>query len=304
MLGGVRILQACQLDRASEITAEEVSTLCSLQNEQGSWGQHIFGTIVILLALARLQQVPDGMWTYSYATLRREAPATPASTLAKTLTRGLLFVLRHVRDDGSVPFIPDEDTWLTCMGGVAMFESGANPECLDASIDYIRSQQRANGGWAYAEGVEQTDMDDSSMALLLLSMHGQSKHQDAICRVIRHLEDLQNEDGGFPTFLHGAESDAEITAKTIRALGSLGNGSQNVTVSKAWNWLIANQARDGSFRNEWNACTTFPVLHIMGAIASCQLPNQYYDDIMRLKQRCIRFVSIGSPTLHSPQVHS
>ncbi len=298
ILGGVRILQAHQRGELDAIDKGEVLELCEMQNQRGSWGQHIFGTAVILLALARVQRsgrvgpttthMSTTATTAAAAAADKAFDAAEANVVAETLERGLAFVLSHVREDGGVPFIPDEDTWVTCMGGLALLESGAFPTRLDRSIEYLRQQQRDNGGWAYTEGVEQTDADDSSMGLLLMARHGRAQNYDVIRKAVRYLAALQNEDGGFPTFLHGASSEAEITAKAIRAMSALGQ-AQEADLQKAWIWLLANQAEDGSFRTEWNACTTFPILHVMAAIASCRhLASQI--DLTGLQERCVSYL--------------
>lgn len=244
ILTAVRLLAALQQGRAGDIAAEDIDLLVSMQADNGGWEQHILGTLVILLSLARL------------------------GCAAPTVTRGVQFVLGHVRDDGGVPFIPNEDTWVTCMAGHVLLQSGAFADELTHVAAYLRAQQRPDGGWAYAEGVTQSDTDDTSVCLMFLARQSRADNRAAIGKGVRYLAALQNADGGFPTFVHGAPSEAEITAKALQSLGELGRAQEGI-VRNAWRWLLLNQAEDGSFRAEWNLCSTFPILHVLEAAAAC-----------------------------------
>jgi squalene-hopene/tetraprenyl-beta-curcumene cyclase len=244
ILTAVRILTALQRGRADDVDAEDIEFLVSMQADTGGWEQHILGTLVILLALARLGRA------------------------SQSVTRGVQFVLAHVREDGGVPFIPNEDTWVTCMAGHVLLQSGAFADELAHVAAYLRAQQRPDGGWAYAEGVSQSDADDTSVCLMFLARQSRAENRAAIGKGVRYLAALQNADGGFPTFVHDAPSEAEITAKALQSLGELGRAQEGI-VRNAWRWLLVNQAEDGSFRTEWNLCSTFPILHVLEAAAAC-----------------------------------
>jgi prenyltransferase beta subunit len=263
ILTGARILNALQTGRADEVSGEDIQFLISTQAENGGWEQHIFGTLVTLLTLARL------------------------GCARESVTRGVQFVLSQVRNDGSVPFIPDEDTWVTCMTGHVLLQSGDFASRLAHVAAYLRAQQRPDGGWGYAEGVTQSDADDTSVCLMFLARQGRADNRAAIGRAVRYLAALQNSDGGFPTFVHDAPSEAEITAKALQSLGELGRSQQGI-VRNAWRWLLVNQGDDGSFRAEWNLCSTFPILHVLEASETCGHFNP--TDLTSVRGRCVDYL--------------
>jgi squalene-hopene/tetraprenyl-beta-curcumene cyclase len=263
ILTGVRILNALQRGRADEVHGEDIEFLVSMQAANGGWEQHILGTLVILSTLARLGCAPAAV------------------------ARGVEFVLSNIRHDGGVPFIPNEDTWVTCMTGHVLLRSGYAASKLAHVAAYLRAQQRPDGGWAYAAGVTQSDADDTSVCLMFLARQGRAEHRAALCKAVRYLAALQNPDGGFPTFVHGASSEAEITAKALQSLGELGRSQERI-VRNAWRWLLMNQAEDGSFRTEWNLCITFPIMHVLEASATCG--HFCPADVISVRRRCVDFL--------------
>jgi squalene-hopene/tetraprenyl-beta-curcumene cyclase len=263
ILTAVRILNTLQRGRVDEINDEDVQFLVSMQAANGGWEQHILGTLVILLTLARLGRA----W--------------------ESVARGVQFVLSSIRNDGGIPFIPNEDTWVTCMTGHVLLRAGEPASRLAHVAAYLRAQQRPDGGWAYAAGVTQSDADDTSVCLMFLAHQGRADNRPALGKAVRYLAALQNSDGGFPTFVRGAPSEAEITAKALQSLGELGR-SQGQIVRKAWRWLLMNQAEDGSFRTEWNLCSTFPIMHVLEASMACG--HFRPSDVISVRRRCVDFL--------------
>lgn len=151
--------------------------------------------------------------------------------------RGVDFLLRSARPDGSWPIDTNLATWLTtlsihAMGGV----EGALPRDAAAPLrEWLLGQQfqavhpytqAAPGGWAWTDlpgGVP--DADDTAGALLALRQLGPPDEatQAAAIRGIQWLLDLQNRDGGIPTFCKGwgtlpfDRSSPDLTAHALRA---------------------------------------------------------------------------------------
>lgn len=261
LLASIRVLQMCQLGRGHEVSDAEIASIVGTQSTDGSWEQHVLVTCVALMALARLGR------------------ASPS------VARGVEFVAGQLRVDGGVPFITNEDVWVTCLAGVVLAEARVPAIELLRLEQYLLPLQQPDGGWAYAEGVSQTDADDTSVTLVLLARRGGGANRAAIRRAVANLLALQNPDGGFPTFVRGAASDAEITAKAILALQASGIAPPDV-IAAAWNWLGQAQQFGGGFRGEWKLCCTYPVFHVINASIG-QRPGTTAATIRR---RCVAFL--------------
>lgn len=238
------LFQAFHVLRAAAVedTALPVDNLLDAQSADGSWDQHVLVTIFVLLSL------------------------TAAGASGPALDKGCRFLMKQQRDDGGLPFISNEDTWVTCLGSATLAEAGVHPARFASSVRYLRRRQRVDGGWAYAETVEQSDADDTALCLSLLSRVDAASYKPEIDAAVRYLTRLRNADGGFPTFVHGADAEVEITAKALVALRDADPALTIEQTRPSWDWLRASQDDDGGFAVQWNACETFPVLHVVDAI--------------------------------------
>jgi len=261
LLASIRVLQLCHLGRADEVADQEIAHLVATQSTDGSWEQHVLVTCVVLLALTRLGRAPGAC------------------------ALGLRFLATQLRPDGGIPFITSEDVWVSCLGGLVLAEARVPADELEPTERYLLPLQQADGGWAYAEGVTQTDADDTCVALTLLARRGAPTNQLAVRRAVAYLLALQNADGGFPTFVRGAASDAEITAKAIVALQTSGLAPPDA-VEAAWSWLAQAQQPGGGFRGEWKLCVTYPALHVINAAVG-QRPGSRAAQVRR---RCVAFL--------------
>ncbi|MDC0720460.1 prenyltransferase/squalene oxidase repeat-containing protein [Nannocystis bainbridge] len=261
LLASIRVLQLCQSGRADEVGDAELAPILGAQATDGSWEQHVLVTIVALLALTRLGR------------------AAPHRAL------GLNFIAGQLRPGGGVPFITNEDVWVTCLAGLVLTEARRPAHELQRCEQFLVSQQQPDGGWAYAEGVSQTDADDTSITLSLLVRRNPVIHRPSIRRAVAHLLALQNSDGGFPTFVRGAASEAEITAKSITALRASHMAPPGV-LEAAWAWLARAQQANGGFRGEWKLCATYPAFHVINAAAGERHGSHGAD----IRRRCVGFL--------------
>jgi squalene-hopene/tetraprenyl-beta-curcumene cyclase len=151
--------------------------------------------------------------------------------------RGVEFLVRSARPDGSWPIDTHLATWVTTLSVNALLPGTEPPEADRRQIlDWLlRQQQRvehpythaAPGGWAWTPlpgGVP--DADDTAGALLALralSPRPDAETARAAAAGIGWLVRLQNGDGGIPTFCRGwgalpfDRSSPDLTAHALRA---------------------------------------------------------------------------------------
>lgn len=152
--------------------------------------------------------------------------------------KGVEFLLASVRADGSWPIDTNLATWVTTLAVNALAHDPAQslpPDERRALRDWLLAQQgrtvhpythAAPGGWAWTDlpgGVP--DADDTAGALLALKNLGDA--DDAVREAARAgvawLLNLQNADGGIPTFCRGwgylpfDRSAPDLTAHAVRA---------------------------------------------------------------------------------------
>jgi squalene-hopene/tetraprenyl-beta-curcumene cyclase len=203
--------------------------------------------------------------------------------------KGVEFLLASVRPDGSWPIGTNLATWNTTLAVNALAAAGEDLRELHC-LDWILACQHRRvhpysgaepGGWAWTDrsgGVP--DVDDTSGALLAIEawakVDGAQRHRilPAAAAGVRWLLDLQNSDGGWPTFARGwgtlpfDKSGCDLTAHALRALHAwrsavVGEASLSevqrqeldLRIAKALEngvrYLIGAQVRDGSWLPLW-----------------------------------------------------
>lgn len=196
--------------------------------------------------------------------------------------RGVEFLVRSVRAEGSWPIDTNLATWVTTLavnGGI--LDSLPEPQ-QRAIAEWLLGQQlqsvhpytqAAPGGWAWTDlpgGVP--DADDTPGAILALlklaALDGlRVRCLAAVSRGVDWLLDLQNRDGGWPTFCRGwgtlpfDRSSCDITAHALRALyawqqqGEEGAPRQRPRIAQALarglNYLERQQRACGSWLPLW-----------------------------------------------------
>lgn len=194
---------------------------------------------------------------------------------------GARFLRASMREDGSWPIDTNLATWATtlsvnALAGLAEEEHPLDADARRAIGEWLLAQQyreehpythAAPGGWAWTPlpgGVP--DADDTPGALLALRHLGpvDARIRTAASQGVRWLLDLQNSDGGMPTFCRGwgklpfDRSGADLTAHAISAWQAWRNELEEPLrsrtqrgISQALSYLARTQKADGSWTPLW-----------------------------------------------------
>ncbi len=205
--------------------------------------------------------------------------------------KGVDFLVRSARSDGSWPIDTDLATWNTTLSVNALAAGGQNTGDLGCLDWVLECQQRrehpytkaAPGGWGWSNlSGAVPDADDTAGALLALHAWttGEISGTDgerirrAVTDGVDWLLDLQNADGGWPTFCRGwgslpfDRSGSDLTAHAMRALkawhqqlaGALEPERSKATrrlariraaMDRGHTYLIRTQRPDGSWVPLW-----------------------------------------------------
>jgi hypothetical protein len=145
---------------------------------------------------------------------------TPLPGQCDLVSRGIRTALEHQRADGGMPFICDEDTWDTATAGVALHAAAAPASAVDAIARRLARIQRPGGGWSFTDSARLADVDCTSVAVEVLHLAGSGTQRTLIRHALGTLHRLRGQDGGFPTYLAGAPSEAGMTAAALNALST------------------------------------------------------------------------------------
>ena len=259
------------------------------------------------LALLTRMQPPNGGFLEATPLTSFVVMSLAASgEIAHPVTRcGADFLLASQRPDGSWPIDTNLATWLTTLATNALAASPRNPlpsAARDAIQSWLLNQQyrsvhpytqAAPGAWAWTDlpgGVP--DADDTAGALLALINLGtiDTRSMGAAVAGLQWLLDVQNRDGGLPTFCRGwgklafDRSSADITAHAIRAWLAWKNevpatlsARLGQAIGRALQFLSHSQLPDGSwlplwFGNQYRTDESNPAYgtaRVLTALAEC-----------------------------------
>lgn len=200
----------------------------------------------------------------------------------QVVRNGVDFLVRSMRPDGSWPIDTNLATWVTTLSVNALAAGGSDGlqrlsiNERDAIRSWLLDQQyrvrhpytgAAPGAWAWTDlpgGVP--DADDTAGALLALHHLGGTDHRtlQAAETGVSWLLDLQNGDGGIPTFCRGwtnlpfDRSGADLTAHALQAFRAWRDrlpaplATRVDTASRrALSYLSRQQRPDGSWLPLW-----------------------------------------------------
>jgi len=171
------------------------------------------------------------------------------------------------------PSLLNDDFW----GVVALIAAGVDPSnstLIDQSVQYIKDNQNADGGWSFYVGGP-SDTDDTALAVLALILSGEPATSSEVQRGMDYIKTNQKTDGGFisdPSF--GSTTSSEATAWVMWAITSVGESPTSSDWTKGGNdpvdYLLTMQDTDGAFfhlpnvRSSTVMSTSYAIIALLG----------------------------------------
>ncbi|RUL85559.1 squalene--hopene cyclase [Tautonia sociabilis] len=218
-----------------------------------------------------------------------------------------------IEEDGAVRVQPCvSPTWDTAIATIALADSGVpadDPAMTGAARWLLDREIRTPGDWQLRRpGLEATgwafeyrndhypDIDDTAMVLLALgrtALAGGPEGRAATDRAIAWLLAMQNRDGGWAAFDvdidnqlltkvpfadHNAILDpscADITARILEILGSLGYKADHPAVARGLEYLWATQEPEGCWYGRWGVNYIYGTWQVLLGLQAIGLPMSH-----------------------------
>jgi prenyltransferase beta subunit len=266
----LKVLYAFGLNQPKWVNHDDVEFLLATQNNESIWEKHVLANIIILLAL---QKFPE----HHHVVLK-----------------GINNLLSCQNSDGGFPFIASFEIFCTATAGVALTDTGVDIETLLQMAEYIVGQQQSDGGWSYAEGARQTDVDDTSFCVEFLRAVKPDKYKECISKAEAYLLAIQNEDGGFPTFMRGNPSEITMTAATLNALAPQAAEYTNL-FEFGLRYITSLQKSDGSFERSWSLSEAQAIFRSVLAMRTYKVvqSQQLLESIYTAKAKALNYLRIS-----------
>lgn len=228
-----------------------------------------------LLVLERIQPEGGGFLEAtpltSFVVMSLASIPNRDATADRVIDRGIDFIVRSVRADGSWPIDTNLSIWVTTLSinaltvgnglGVVNNREDLLRWLLDQQTKEIHPYTGAAPGawgWSHLPG-SVPDCDDTPGAMLALAVLSEHfpEYRPAIEMALKNgtkwMCDLQNRDGGFPTFCRGwgklpfDRSGTDLTAHALRAIWR----AEETIVESGFTYLKRQQRPDGSWLPLW-----------------------------------------------------
>ena len=260
----VKVIAACANGRPDRISDEDVRILLETQRGPGIWEDNVFIHLLVLHALTML-------------------PRTES-----VLCSGLAALSAYQRQDGGFPFVASTDTWSSVTAGVALWSAGAPASALDRLAAHITSRQLPSGGWSFTDRSNQSDVDCTSVAIQFLHCVSPVHHDMSIRDGLRSILSVAGTDGGFPTYVAQAPSEACMAAGCLDAL-CVRPAAHMDRIAQGLAFLRHQQNEDGSFPLSWSAS----LLHAIFRVLLLTLRDSVLADASarQLRDRCLSYAT-------------
>ncbi|MGW0512807.1 terpene synthase family protein [Streptomyces olivaceoviridis] len=184
---------------------------------------------------------------------------------APVLNDGLLRLCLAINADDGVPFLDSQDLWLTAVAGLAFTEENALARYVPRMADLVASWQAPDGGWPFATGMQQTDVDTTTRCMEFLHAADPGRYRETLHRATGYLTAIAGPDGTFPTWIRGDAPDVDMTAGAILALAPQAARHERL-LTGALEFVLNAQNDDGTFERSWTVSESSAILRAVDAL--------------------------------------
>lgn len=256
------------------------------QQPMGTWGGYTVATLFSVVSLTNFTQHHD----------KYKKEINKATQKAATCLSNLYL---DCEEGSYMGHAMDSHYWDTILSGLALVESGYDPEKLKPVADYIlQARDRKTGGIPFGLDFEYApDVDDTAEAVLFCQSIGAPKRE--LNKAANWLMSMQSKDGGYGAFDKNNNgnfflrwvtknlsdsaalfdySSADSTGNVMEALASLGYNKENCeTIRRAIKFLKKNQKLDGSWFGRWAINHIFgTTCALIGLVTSGESKDESY----------------------------
>jgi len=204
------------------------------------------------------------------------------------LRQGVRALSGQLNPDGGIPFISGQDVWVSALAGSALAQSGTAASAAGRLGRFIAARQLPDGGWGYDHSTSQSDVDDTSRCVALLEWLDPGKYRRELGEGRSYLAAMAGPDGGFPTYVRGDRSEADLTAGAVVALAGHSSTEPGLLV-RAAEFLLHAQHEQGWFEPSWTRSHASVLAHVLEAFQ--ELKRVGAADQERVDQAIDRAVS-------------
>ncbi|WAS90983.1 terpene synthase family protein [Nannocystis punicea] len=183
----------------------------------------------------------------------------------RVIADGLLRLTLAQNPDGGLPFLDSQDLWLAAVAGLAFLHHARLRPLTRRMAAFVAAWQARDGGWPFASGMMQTDVDTTTRCMEFLRAADAHRYRVQLDRGAAYLVRMAGPTGGFPTWVRGEVPDLDMTAGAILALAPDGQRHRDLLVV-ATDFVLAGQLPDGTFERSWTLSEASAILRVVDAL--------------------------------------
>lgn len=151
------------------------------------------------------------------------------------------------------------------MAGLAFTRDDTLKPYVARMADLVVAWQAPDGGWPFATGMRQTDVDSTTRCMEFLRAADPDRHHDTLHKATAYLTGIAGPDGAFPTWVRGDAPDLDMTAGAILALAPHASQHEQL-LTGALEYVLEAQRSDGTFERSWTVSESSAVLRALDAL--------------------------------------